>query len=104
MTVIITLCLTCHGNKTAYEAEVGQMIGVDGGCRVDLQTVVTLARIFKQTVHRVQHLMRKKKEPLPENTHASFVRFAIISCVLYNITIQHMSIYVCIHVVAKKNN
>lgn len=75
------------------------MIGVDGGCRVDLQTVVTLARIFKQTVHRVQHLMRKKKEPLPENTHASFVRFAIISCVLYNNTTY---VYICVYTCSRK--
>ena len=32
------------------------MIGVDIGGGVDLQRVVVLVRVLKQTVHRVQHL------------------------------------------------
>ena len=38
------------------ELEVMKMIGVDIGGGVDLQRVVVLVRVFKQTVHRVQHL------------------------------------------------
>lgn len=48
---------TCHGDEAADEAEVGQVIWVDGGRRIYLQTVVALAGILKQTVHGVQDLM-----------------------------------------------
>lgn len=43
------------------------MIRVDIGGGVDLQTVVVLASVLKQTVHGVQHLMRQQEEPLSEN-------------------------------------
>ena len=38
------------------ELEVMKMIGVDIGGGVDLQRVVVLVRVLKQTVHRVQDL------------------------------------------------
>ena len=38
------------------ELEVMKMIGVDIGGGVDLQRVVVLVRVLKQTVHWVQHL------------------------------------------------
>ena len=38
------------------ELEVMKMIGVDIGGGVDLQRVVVLVRVLKQTVHGVQHL------------------------------------------------
>ena len=38
------------------ELEVMKMIRVDIGGGVDLQRVVVLVRVLKQTVHRVQHL------------------------------------------------
>ncbi len=41
------------------------MVRVDGGGRVDLQTVVVLAGVFEQTVHGVQHLVGQQEEPLP---------------------------------------
>lgn len=41
------------------------MVGVDGGGRVDLQAIVVLAGIFKQTVHGVQDLVGQQEEPLP---------------------------------------
>lgn len=41
------------------------MVGVDGGSRVDLQTVVVLAGVFKQAVHGVEHLVGQQEEPLP---------------------------------------
>ena len=40
------LCLY-HGDEASYEAEVGQVVRVDGGGGIDLQTVVTLAGILK---------------------------------------------------------
>lgn len=63
------VCVTCHGDEASDEAEVGQVVGIDGGCWVDLQTVVALAGVFKQTVHGVQHLVRQEEEPLPAHTH-----------------------------------
>lgn len=54
-----------HGNEASDEAEVCEVVGVDGGGRVDLQTVVVLASVFKQTVHGVQDLVGQQEEPLP---------------------------------------
>lgn len=62
----------CHSDEASYEAEVGQMVRVDGGRWVDLQTVVTLSRVFEQTVHGVQHLVGQKEEPL--SSQASVVQ------------------------------
>lgn len=36
-----------HGNEPANKAEVGEVVGVDGGGGVDLQAVVVLPGIFK---------------------------------------------------------
>lgn len=55
---------TCHCNEAAYEAEVGEVVRVDGRGRVDLQTIVALAGILEQTVHGVQHFMGQQEEPL----------------------------------------
>jgi len=63
------VCVSYHGDEASDEAEVGQVVRVDGGCRVDLQTVVALAGVFKQTVHGVQHLVRQEEEPFPACTH-----------------------------------
>lgn len=52
-----------HGDKPSNEAEVGQVVWVDGGGGVDLQTVVVLSGILKQAVHWVQHFMRQQEEP-----------------------------------------
>lgn len=54
-----------HGNEASDEAEVRKVVGVDGGSRVDLQTVVVLAGVFKQAVHGVEHLVGQQEEPLP---------------------------------------
>lgn len=40
------------------------MVRVDGRGRVDLQAVIVLPSIFKQTVHRVEHLMGQEEKPL----------------------------------------
>lgn len=56
---------THHGDEASNEAEVREVVGVDGGGRVDLQTVVVLAGVLKQTVHGVQHLVRQQEEPFP---------------------------------------
>lgn len=55
-----------HGDEASDELEVLEMIGVDVGGRIDLQTVVVLASILKQTVHGVQNLVREQEEPFPE--------------------------------------
>lgn len=68
------------------------MVGVDGGGRVDLQTVVVLAGVFKQTVHRVQDLVGQQEEPLPAgarggntSTREHVIRDSV-----------HMLIHVCV--------
>jgi hypothetical protein len=52
-----------HGDKSAYKPEVHQMVRIDTGRWVDLQTVVIVAGILKQTVHRVQHIMGQVEKP-----------------------------------------
>ena len=53
-----------HGDESADKAEVGEVVRVDGRGRVDLQAVIVLPSIFKQTVHRVEHLMGQEEKPL----------------------------------------
>lgn len=58
-------CLyTDHCDEAAYEAEVGEVVGVDGGGWVNLQAVVALASILKQAVHGIQHFVGQQEEPL----------------------------------------
>lgn len=53
-----------HGDESADKAEVGEVVRVDGRGRVDLQAVIVLPSILKQTVHRVEHLMGQEEKPL----------------------------------------
>lgn len=57
--------VTHHSDEAADELEVLEVVGVDVGRRVDLQTVVVLARVLEQAVHRVQNLVGQQEEPLP---------------------------------------
>jgi hypothetical protein len=41
------------------------MVRVYSGCRVNLQRVVVVRRILKETIGWVEDLMRKQKEKLP---------------------------------------
>lgn len=54
----------CHCYEAADEAEVGEVVGVDGRGRVDLQTVVAFAGVLEQAVHGVQHFMGQEEKPL----------------------------------------
>lgn len=56
---------TNHGDKAPYELKVLEVVRVDVGCRVDLQTVVIFAGIFEEAIHGVQNLVREQEEPLP---------------------------------------
>ena len=56
---------THHCDEASDEAEVREVVWVDGGSWVDLQTVVVLAGVFEQTVHGVQDLVGQQEEPLP---------------------------------------
>lgn len=58
---------TYHGNEATNELKVLEVIRVDVGRGVDLQTVIVLAGVLKQTVHGVQHLMREQEKPFPES-------------------------------------
>lgn len=62
---LLVLRRSHHGNEASDEAEVGEVVGVDGRSRVNLQTVVVFTGVLKQTVHGVQHLMRQQEKPLP---------------------------------------
>lgn len=61
--------VTNHGDEASYELEILEMVRVDVGGRVDLETVVIFTGIFKQAVHGVQDLMGQKEEPLPEEEY-----------------------------------
>lgn len=54
-----------HGNEAADEAEIGEVVGVDGGGRVDLQAVVVFASVLEEAVHGVEHLVGQEEEPFP---------------------------------------
>lgn len=54
-----------HGDEAADEAEVREVVGVDGGSRVDLQAVVVFAGVLEEAVHGVEHLMGQQEEPFP---------------------------------------
>lgn len=54
-----------HGDEAADEAEVREVVWVDGGGWVDLQTVVVLAGVLEEAVHGVEHLVGQKKKPFP---------------------------------------
>lgn len=41
------MAITYHGNESADKAEIGEVVRVDGGGRVDLQAVVVLPSVFK---------------------------------------------------------
>lgn len=58
--------MTNHGNEASYKLEIFEVVWVDVGGGVDLETVVIFASIFKQAVHGVQDLMGQQEEPLPE--------------------------------------
>lgn len=60
---------TNHGNEAPYELKILEVVWVDVGCRVDLQTVVIFTGIFKEAIHGVQNLMREQEEPLPVREH-----------------------------------
>lgn len=45
--------MTNHGNEAAYKLEIFEVIRVDVGGWVDLETVVIFTSIFKQAVHGV---------------------------------------------------
>lgn len=63
--------MTNHGNEASYELEILEVVRVDVGSRVDLQTVVIFTGIFKQAVHGVQNLMGQQEEPLPVREDAT---------------------------------
>lgn len=64
---------THHCDEAPNKAEVCEVVRVDGGGRVYLQTVVVLAGVFKQTVHGIQDLVGQQEEPLPANNRAEDV-------------------------------
>jgi hypothetical protein len=49
---------------TPNELEIAQMIRIDARSRVDLEGVVIMRRILKQTVTWVKNLMGEEEEPL----------------------------------------
>lgn len=57
--------MTNHGNEASYKLEIFEVVRIDVGGRIYLETVVIFTSIFKQAVHGVQNLMRQEEEPLP---------------------------------------
>ena len=44
------------------ELKLVQVLGVDAGRRVDVEGVVVVRKVLKQTVETVEHLVREQKE------------------------------------------
>lgn len=61
----IQLKPTNHGDKAPDELKILEVVGVDVGRGVDLQTVVIFAGVLEEAVHGVQDLVREQEEPLP---------------------------------------
>ena len=57
-----------HGDEATDEAKVEQMIRIDRRGRIDLQIVIVLVRVFEETIHRIQRLVRETKEPFASHT------------------------------------
>ena len=65
MTGYVAVWNMYHGDEAPDELEVLEVVGVDVGGRVDLQTVVVLAGVLKQTVHGIQHFVGEQEKPFP---------------------------------------
>lgn len=53
----------CQSQTTPDELEVAQMVGVDVTCRIDLQCIVVVSRILKQSITGIEDLVRQQEEP-----------------------------------------
>ena len=42
---------------SANKLEVSQMLGIDFRCRVDLEVIVVMGRVFKKTIERVTEFL-----------------------------------------------
>jgi hypothetical protein len=42
--------------------EVVQMLGIDAGCGVDLESIIVMGRVLEKTVERIEHLVREQEE------------------------------------------
>lgn len=65
---------THHGNEASDELEILEVVRVDVGGGVNLETVVIFAGIFKQAVHGVQNFMGQQEEPLPAREESRVIR------------------------------
>ena len=54
-----------ESDTAANELEIIQVVRVDTGCRADLQSIVVVCRVLKETVGRIKDLMRKQEEKFP---------------------------------------
>ena len=53
-----------QAQTTTYELEVIEMLRIDAGCRIDLQRIVVVRRVFEKAVERVKHFVRQQEEEL----------------------------------------
>lgn len=49
---------------TTDKLEIVQVFGVDARCRVDLERIIVVGRVFEEAVEWVKHLMREEEEEL----------------------------------------
>ena len=57
----------CQSDDTPNKLEVVQMLWIDARCRRYLERIVVVGRIFKETVERIKHFVRKKEEEFTES-------------------------------------
>ena len=64
-------------HDTTNELEVVQVLRVDTGVGVDLESVVVMCRIFKQTIEGIKHLVGKQEEEFSGETSVIKTVFTI---------------------------
>ena len=58
---------------STYKLEVVQMLGVDARGRIDLEGIVIMSGIFKETVEGIEHFMGQEEEEFSDEKKKSLV-------------------------------
>ncbi len=59
-----------EADHTANKFKVIEMLGINAGMRINLQSVIIVCGVFEQAVKRIEHLVRKQEEELSRSRSA----------------------------------
>lgn len=62
----------CHRDESSNKLKILQMVWIHVARRIDLETVIVLVGILKETIHRIQNFMGQQEKPL--SRHATIVQ------------------------------